>query len=108
MRIAVIGSRTMTMAFRLGGVEDVTEVHDDGAVDAGLTRTRFKELTGDAEVGMIVISENAAGAIRKDIDRFHDQKRMLPLLLELPDTGGETEDRMALVIRRAVGIDVTR
>jgi len=108
MRIAVIGSRTMATAFRLGGVADVTEVQDGGPVDGELARTRFKELIGNAEVGMIVISEPAAGAIRKDIDRFHDHKRMLPLLLELPDEGGGTEDRMALVIRRAVGIDVTR
>ncbi len=108
MRIAVIGSRTMATAFRLGGVADVTEVQDGANVDGDLARTRFKELIGNAEVGMIVISESAAGAIRKDIDRFHDQKRMLPLLLELPDEGGEEEDRMAKVIRRAVGIDVTR
>ena len=108
MRIAVIGSRTMALAFRLGGVSDVTEVFDGGEVDVGSARARFRDLTADGDVGMVIVSSRVADAIRRDIARHQDQKRLIPLVVELPDEGGESEDRVARVIRRAVGVDVTR
>ncbi|HID73454.1 MAG TPA: hypothetical protein EYP43_00215 [Thermoplasmata archaeon] len=108
MRIAVIGSRTMALAFRLGGITDVTEVQDGGAIDVEAAREGFRRLTADADVGMVIVSAPVAEAIRKEITRFHEQGHMVPLIVELPDETGEGEDPMARVIRRTVGVDVTR
>ncbi|MCI0497878.1 MAG: hypothetical protein L0Z54_06280 [Thermoplasmata archaeon] len=108
MRIAIIGSRTMALAFRLGGVADVTEVSDRGDVGLEAAKARFRELTADDDVGMIIVSSEVAEGMDKEITRYRDQKRLVPLVVELPDEGGEEVDRMARVIRRAVGVDVTR
>jgi vacuolar-type H+-ATPase subunit F/Vma7 len=108
VKVVAIGSRTMAIAMKLAGVAQAVEVHDGREIDAAKVRAAFRSFLLDEEVGLIIITQTCADAIRSDIDRLKAEKRVTPAILEIPDEAGPGVDRIQRIIKRAVGIEVKR
>jgi V/A-type H+-transporting ATPase subunit F len=67
----------------------------------------LEEALGDSEVGIIIITEPAADLIRSRVNEYVFS-RSFPLIVEVPDRGGRSEDRPGLkeMVNRAIGISV--
>lgn len=103
MRIAVIGDSDMYTGFGLIGVKDLYEVRPD-ASEVGRV---FKEVSMDKEVGIIVISSVLAELIRDSIKKTNQTKKILPVIIEIPDKSGALRyDPFDELIKKAVGVSI--
>lgn len=103
MKIGVIGDFETVTGFRLAGIKDAYEVEElSEAVDL------LKGIVKNEEIGLIIITEKIADDIRDEIKELFE-KRITPLLVEIPDKNGPIEkkrDPIKELIRRAVGVEV--
>ncbi|PKK85929.1 MAG: hypothetical protein CVT48_03295 [Thermoplasmata archaeon HGW-Thermoplasmata-1] len=101
MKIACLGDENTVTGMRLAGVVNSKVAGEGGCREA------FMELTGDAGIGVIIITERLADTIRSDIDKWrHDHT--FPVIIEIPDKGGPIPGRTDPIrdlIKRAVGIE---
>jgi V/A-type H+-transporting ATPase subunit F len=101
MRYFVLGDEDTVLGFGMVGVEGRTvdtEAQAAEALDAVLT---------DGSIGILIITEGAAGLVRDRIDRllFSEQ---FPLVVEIPDRRGRLPDRPSLreLVNQAIGIKI--
>ncbi|HPR40922.1 MAG TPA: V-type ATP synthase subunit F [Candidatus Methanofastidiosa archaeon] len=103
MRIAVIGGSDMITGFGLIGVKDLYEVCDETSA----VREAFVRATSDKEIGLLVISSPMAGLIREQINKFNQTKKIVPVIIEVPDKhGAPEEDPFEELIKKAVGVSI--
>ena len=101
MKLLVIGNQDAVWGFALTGI------HGQVATTAADLRQALDAALADAEVGIILVTEDAA-----DLDRQRVEKLMLrtstPLIVELPGPQGPNPDRPSLndVIRRTIGVKI--
>lgn len=101
MKLLVIGNQDAVWGFALTGI------HGQVATTAADLRQALDAALADAEVGIILLTEDAA-----DLDRQRVEKLMLrtstPLIVELPGPQGPNPDRPSLndVIRRTIGVKI--
>ncbi len=103
MRVAVIGDADIITGFSLIGVKDVfaTDAKQDEVQDA------FKAVIKDSSIGIIVISHSLAELIREDIKRLNLTKKIIPVIVEVPDKGStEVFDPFEELIKKAVGVNI--
>ncbi len=86
MRIKVIADYRTCLAFSLGGINTKPV---KGAEEASRV---LKALQAEKDIGLILITERIADAIRDQVDSIV-LGSSLPLLLEIPDTGGPVPGR---------------
>ncbi len=101
MDIVVIGDRNTATSFRLSGVKKVYG-DDEGRQD-------LKQILSDEANGIVIVTERFAEDNRRLIDDHKESKRMLPIIVEVPDTSGpieRKEDPIRELIRRAIGADI--
>lgn len=104
-KIGVVGSEDMVLGFSLAGVDDAFSPKDDYEAIKIIDR-----MIESPEYGIILLSEDIAEEIRKDLSRIRKEKELYPVIIEIPDKGGPLEDKedpLRKKIRRAVGIDIT-
>lgn len=101
MKLLVIGNQDAVWGFALTGI------HGQVATTAADLRQALDAALADAEIGIILLTEDAA-----DLDRQRVEKLMLrtstPLIVELPGPQGPNPDRPSLndVIRRTIGVKI--
>lgn len=84
MRIVAIGSRVFITSFQLAGVQG-TKV--DSPFEA---LTEINKLTGKNDVGLVLLSDDVAKDIRKELTGIR-AKTPIPLIFELPAPGSKKE-----------------
>jgi V/A-type H+-transporting ATPase subunit F len=101
MKYFLIGGEDAVLGFGMVGVEG--RVADSGEQ----AEQALEEALGDSEVGIIIITEPAADLIRSRVNEYVFS-RSFPLIVEVPDRGGRSEDRPGLkeMVNRAIGISV--
>jgi len=99
MKIAVIGDRHTVLGFRLAGTEG-TEPGED-------PRITLEEHMEREDLGVLIITSELAGSLKKDIARWKREKHF-PIIVEIQEFGKiMTEDRIGELLKRAVGMDIT-
>jgi len=101
MKVFVIGDEYTTLGFSLVGITGVAVTNREDALRA------LDEATSDTEIGIILVTEDVASLIRREIDARVLGLRF-PLILEVPGIKGPSSERMDIrqVIRKAVGISI--
>jgi vacuolar-type H+-ATPase subunit F/Vma7 len=107
--IAVIGDEDLVNGMRLAGLSRYFLIAGNGDVTANVRRV-LAELVGDPEIGIIVILEEYAEHARDLIARVRGEKRMTPVIVEVPSRyGTKHKDITALYkayIKSFIGFDV--
>lgn len=104
MKIAALVDQETAVGLRLAGVHELFIPTQE------TVRSMFHDLTKRTDIGVVIITEQIAqdlGTVLKEF-RIH-QKR--PIFVEIPDKKGKREghiDIVSYLIKRAVGIDVSR
>ena len=99
MKYFVIGDEDAVLGFGMVGVrglEASTQAEASSAFDSALD---------DKDVGIIIITENAADMIRERVDKYMFT-REFPLIVEIPGQDGKAEGKPGLreMVNRAIGI----
>lgn len=99
MRLYVISSDEDTVTgLRLAGVEGET-AENAAAAESAIART-----AADGQIGILLINRELMASCGDFVQEFR-KKHSLPLLVEIPDTGGrKSSDSIARYVREAVGI----
>ncbi|AGB05165.1 archaeal/vacuolar-type H+-ATPase subunit F [Aciduliprofundum sp. MAR08-339] len=104
MKILVIGDRDMVNGFQLAGIKDVYEANDPWKIKEILDDVKFMK-----DVAIVIISRRMAQEIRDFLDEWKREKGIYPIILEIPDKkGGEFEDPMRSLVKRAIGVDILK
>lgn len=105
MRIAVIGDRGAVAGFALGGVSVRHVVN--GEEDA---REAFENVLSQDDIAVLLVTQTCASILKEDIDRLRDRKLPYPVVVILPprDDEAKEEDRIGILIKKAVGISMTQ
>ncbi|HIH07531.1 MAG TPA: ATPase [Candidatus Nitrosotenuis sp.] len=85
MKIVTIGSRIFVTSFQLAGVQGVVVETPQEAF------TQVKKLSEDADVGLVLISEDMANPISTDLTKLRATKSR-PLVFALPASGSEKKE----------------
>ena len=101
MAFHFIGSEDLAIGFRFVGVPGSVATTPEEA------RAAFREVTGKGEARILVLSEEVAAMIPREVLDWQ-MGGNYPLIVEVPGISGHRADRMSLVdaIRDAVGIHV--
>ncbi|MDP6156146.1 MAG: V-type ATP synthase subunit F [Candidatus Thermoplasmatota archaeon] len=106
MNIAVIGDKHTVQTFSLAGVKQnhiVKDFNTPGEIEKG-----FDGFVADEHISIIFLTERTAKAIDTKLKYHSELKQLYPLIIAIPDVSGESEeeDRVKVLIRRAVGVDI--
>jgi len=106
MNIAVMGDKHTVQTFSLAGVKQYHIVEDFDA--PGMIEKGFDGFVADENVSIIFLTDRTARAIDRKLKYHAELKRLYPLIIAIPDVTGESEgeDRVKMLIRRAVGVDI--
>ena len=105
MKVAVIGDRYTVTGFAVLGVKKLRIATTPEETEEGLTR-----FLNDPEVGMIIILDRLAEAVRSVVTGVQSKKRVYPIIIEIPGKEGAImkEDVIHTMIRKAVGIEMKK
>jgi len=101
LKFYVIGDEDTVLGFRLAGVEgEIVATADE-------TREALEKAFQMEDLGVIIIPERLAGAVRQQVDQYV-YKTTFPLIIEIPDRLGPIEGRPEVrdLIRAAVGVSL--
>jgi len=97
MKICTVGSKSFVTSFQLAGVPGVVSTSPDRALD------KIKDLTDDADVGLVLVSDDVAGPITDDLTALRAQKSAL--VFALPATGSEkSEVDYRVMLKKILGV----
>ncbi|HEY3353128.1 MAG TPA: V-type ATP synthase subunit F [Polyangia bacterium] len=101
MRLFCIADEDTVRGFRLAGIEG------RAAASAAAAGAALDEAAGRADIGVVIVTEAVAAALRAAIDALrltHDR----PLIVEIPGPGGPLPGRRSLhqIVQAAVGVSV--
>ncbi len=104
MKVSVIGDKDTVMGFALTGIKDLYVVEDGEEAKQALS-----ELMQNPDIGLVIITERYAHSLKENIRRWREEKPLYPLIIEIQDKSGkmDREDPIRMLIKRAVGIDVS-
>ncbi len=101
MKLLVIGNQDAVRGFALAGVRGQI------ATTAGELNHALDAALSDAEIGIVLVTEDVADLARQRVDtlRVHST---VPLVVEIPGPEGPRPDRPPLseVIRRTIGVRI--
>ncbi|MDI6642479.1 MAG: V-type ATP synthase subunit F [Candidatus Hodarchaeaceae archaeon] len=102
-RVAVIGDLDTTTGMALAGA---TYAHVHATKDE--TLAKLKEFLASDEIGLILLTHRVAEELGFEFRQAMRAKRLLPLVLRIPDKTGYTPkvDELREVIRRTVGAEI--
>ena len=101
MEILVIGDRHTVTGFRLAGIKKTYSTEDD--------QVDLKSILMDDSTGVLILTEKFAESQRKLIENHRESKKMMPIIVEVPDISGPLSrdiDPIRELIKRAIGADV--
>lgn len=102
-KIAVIGDRDTTTGMALAGA---THTHIHTTKDE--TLTKLSEFLTSDEIGLILITHRVAEELGFDFRLMMRTKRLLPMVLRIPDKTGYVPevDELRETIKRTVGAEI--
>jgi len=103
MEVVVIGEQNTITGFSLAGVKR-TYLPDEG-------KENLKDILSEDGLGVLILTERFAEDNRKAIEDHQASKRVMPIVVEVPDITGPIErevDPIRELIRRAIGADVSK
>ncbi|UCG70458.1 MAG: V-type ATP synthase subunit F [Thermoplasmata archaeon] len=104
MKVSVIADRDIVTGFALTGIKDLYAV--DNREEA---KNALEEVMKNPDMGVVIITERYALYLQEDIRRWREEKPLYPLIVEIQDKKGKVdrEDPIRLLIKRAVGLDIS-
>lgn len=103
MKIVAICDDDTAIGLELAGVHEVY-------VPEGDERELFHDILEREDVGIMLVTENVARSISKDLREFFLRGKEFPIIVEIP--GKEKiegyMDNISTLIKRAVGINIER
>jgi V/A-type H+-transporting ATPase subunit F len=102
-KVAVIGDADTATGFALAGVS-YTHVH----VDKEGTLAKLAEFIASEEIGLVLITHPVAEELGDEFRRMMRRKKMLPVVLRIPDKKGYMPkvDELYQLIKRTVGAEI--
>ncbi len=102
-KIAVIGDLETTTGVALAGAA-YTHIH---ATKDG-TLAKLKEFFASEEIGLVLLTHRVAEELGFEFRQLMRTKRLLPLVLRIPDKTGYVPkaDELREIIRRTVGAEI--
>jgi len=99
--IAVIGDKDTVVGFALSGVKNGRVAENKKEAEDAL-----KEFMETPNMHVIIITEKAADLIRKEVGTWKKQKKIYPVIVEVPDKKGgmKRDDPIEKLISRAIGV----
>ena len=107
--IAVVGGSNLTTLLRLAGVGNYHTIEDDASLETDIRKV-MTELINSSSVSIIAIQSDYANFVRDMIDKVSEDKRLTPVIIEVPSGGGTSEENAAeyyrTFVRKFVGFDI--
>jgi vacuolar-type H+-ATPase subunit F/Vma7 len=107
--IAVVGGSNLTTLIRLAGVGNYYTLEEDGLLETGL-REVMSDLINDPAISIIAIQSDYAVYVKDVINRIVEDKRLTPVIIEVPSGSSDVEENAAeyyrLFVRKFVGFDI--
>ena len=107
--IVVVGGSNLTTLLRLAGVGNYHTIEDDASLETGI-REVMTDLINSPSVSIIAIQSDYANYVRDIIDKVSEDKRLTPVIIEVPSGGDTSEENAAeyyrLFVRKFVGFDI--
>lgn len=102
-KIAVVGDQETVTGFALAGA---TYAHIHATREE--TLAKLNEFFASGEIGLVLITHRIAEELGPDFRRILRAKRLLPLVLRIPDKTGYVPkvDELREIIRRTVGAEI--
>ena len=107
--IVVVGGSNLTTLLRLAGVGNYHTIEDDDSLKTGI-REVMTDLINNPSVSIIAIQSDYANHVRDMINKVSEDKRLTPVIIEVP-SGGDTSDENTVeyyrtFVRKFVGFDI--
>lgn len=107
--IAVVGGPNLTTLLRLAGVGHYYTIEDNSSLENSLRETMTNVINNPA-VSIIAIQSDYAVHVRDMIDRVVEDKRLTPIIIEVPSGSDVIEESAAeyyrAFVRKFVGFDI--
>jgi vacuolar-type H+-ATPase subunit F/Vma7 len=107
--IAVVGDADLVMLMRLAGIGTYHAIEKTETIENDI-RQVMQDLIDDTGVSIIAIQADFAGYVRDMIDRVSRDKRLTPVIIEVPSKMGESGENAAAYyrsfVRKFVGFDI--
>ena len=102
-RVAVVGDRETVTGMALAGAA-YTHVHTTKEE----TLAKLNEFFASGEIGLVFLTHRVAEELGPEFRRAMQAKRLLPLVLRIPDKTGYVPrvDELREIIRRTVGAEI--
>ncbi len=99
MKYFVIGDEDTVLGFSLAGISGVTVTNAEEAEAA------WEKVRDNRDVGVIIITEPAAGFIREKVDSllYSDS---FPLVVEIPEPGKTSSRDLRALVNEAIGVSI--
>lgn len=98
MNVVAVGTRTLVSGFRLAGVKGIETETAEEALKT------IKTLMADKEVGLIIIGDDVAKALRQKLAEIRS-KHPVPLIFEVPAPGSKIEKvEYREILRKILGV----
>lgn len=107
--IAVVGGSNLTTLLRLAGVGNYYTIEDDAALETSV-RGVMSDLINNHSVSIIAIQSDYAVHVRDMIERVVEDKRLTPVIIEVPSGSSGVDESAAAYyrafVRKFVGFDI--
>ncbi|MHB1440400.1 MAG: V-type ATP synthase subunit F [Cuniculiplasma sp.] len=100
-RIAVIGERSISLGFRLIGIEDTFEASGEEALKT------LQSLEKSGKYSVIFISESIKSVMDTRTLNYYESI-LKPLVMFIPLPGVEREESLETMAKRILGVDIGR
>jgi len=102
-KIAVVGDQDTVTGFALAGAT-YSHIHTAGKE----TLAKLNEFFASGEIGLVLITHRVAEELGFDFRQMLRTKRLLPLVLRIPDKTGYMPkvDELREIIKRTVGAEI--
>ena len=107
--IAIVGGSNLTALLRLAGVGNYYTIEDNSSLETNLRET-MSLLINNPAVSIIAIQSDYAVYVRDMINRVIEDRRLTPVIIEVPSGTGTKEENAAeyyrAFVRQFVGFDI--
>jgi len=109
LNIAVIGNEDLVNMLRLAGIRRYYLIEDNGNTGEDV-RTALSELIGDPGISIVALQEDYAGYVEDMIAQLVVEKRLTPVVIEVPSKSGtkylDVAEYYKAFIRKFVGFEI--
>jgi vacuolar-type H+-ATPase subunit F/Vma7 len=87
LNVAIVGDEDLVNGMRLAGVTRYHVIEDDHDVEESI-RKALTDLIKEPDIGIIAIQEDYAEHVQDVIERVKEEKRLTPVIIEVPSKHG--------------------